>query len=105
VRSSFDYYLEACFILLNQQTLLVFFVVTHQNLQFLAILASTLVGEPPSIFRELTVTSKVHNHNLINPTYGPCSRFRGVKLKEVENIDLLVRAEKPMYLLYAIFYA
>jgi hypothetical protein len=102
VRSSFDYYLEACFVLLNQQTFLVFFMVTRQNLQFLAILASTLEREPPSIFRELIVTNEVHNHNLTNPTYGLCYGFRGVKLEEVENVDLLVRAEKPMYLLYAI---
>jgi hypothetical protein len=40
----FDYDLEACFVLLNQQTLLVFFLVTRQNLQFLAILASTLAA-------------------------------------------------------------
>jgi hypothetical protein len=87
VRSSFDYYLEACFVLPNQQTLLVFVVVTRQNLQFLAILASTLEGETPSIFHELTMTNEVHNHNPINPTYGLCFEFRGVTLEEVENID------------------
>jgi hypothetical protein len=87
VRSSFDYYLEACFVLLNQQTFLVFFMVTRQNLQFLAILASTLAGEPPSIFRELIVTNEVHNHNLTNPTYGLCYGFRGVILKKIENVE------------------
>jgi hypothetical protein len=30
------------------------------------------------------------------------SGFRGVKLEEVENVNLLVRAENPMYLLYTI---
>jgi hypothetical protein len=74
----------------------VFIVVTRQNVQLLDMLASTFTrgrgGE----------TSSVHNHNLINPTYGLCSGFRGVKLEKLENADLLIQAEKPIYLLYMI---
>jgi hypothetical protein len=52
------YYLETCFGLLIWQTLLVCLVVTRQYLKFLAVFASTLAGEPASIFYEPTVTKQ-----------------------------------------------
>jgi hypothetical protein len=64
--------------------------------------ASAFVGEPPSIFHDLIVTNKVHDHKPINLTCSLCTRFRGVKVEEIENNDLFVRAEKAIYLLDAI---
>jgi hypothetical protein len=64
------------------------------------------MGEHPSIFlHEINftlLTNEVHDHNPMNPTGGLCYGFRGVGLEEIENVDLLAWAEKPIDLLYVI---
>jgi translation elongation factor EF-1alpha len=35
----------------------------------------------------IVMKNEVHNYNPRNPTYVPCSGFRGVELEEIENVE------------------